>query len=211
MLKEGAAMGLVQCKIPDLHRRTAPPWHRAGAGRISRSTASPPRRIFPSGKISWSIKQLKKKESSPFESPNGCRFTAPLDELQNNAREGGTTDPWLRTGALKMVTDGALGSRTAAMLAPYSDDPSTSGILTMDPDKLRALAIERDKAGFQLNFPRHRRPRQSRLRSMCSKPSPKPTVRATAATASNTRRSSLPEDFPRFARLQGHRFDAAIA
>src|SRR6202007_2784848 len=61
-------------------------------------------------------------------------------------------DPWLRTGALKMVTDGALGSRTAAMLAPYSDDAATSGIMTMEPEKLRALAIERDKAGFQLNF-----------------------------------------------------------
>jgi len=67
-------------------------------------------------------------------------------------REGGTTDPWLRTGALKMVTDGALGSRTAAMLAPYSDDPKTSGILTMEPEKLKTLAIERDKSGFQLNF-----------------------------------------------------------
>ena len=51
-----------------------------------------------------------------------------------------------------MVTDGALGSRTAAMLAPYSDDAKTTGILTMGPEKLRALAIERDKAGFQLNF-----------------------------------------------------------
>jgi predicted amidohydrolase YtcJ len=50
------------------------------------------------------------------------------------------------------VTDGALGSRTAAMLAPYSDDAKTSGILTMEPDKLRQFAIERDKAGFQLNF-----------------------------------------------------------
>jgi hypothetical protein len=38
------------------------------------------------------------------------------------------------------------------MLAPYSDDPSTSGILTNDPDKLRAMAIERDRAGFQINF-----------------------------------------------------------
>jgi len=44
-----------------------------------------------------------------------------------------------------MVTDGALGSRTAAMLAPYSDDAKTSGILTMDPEKLKTLAIERDK------------------------------------------------------------------
>ena len=48
--------------------------------------------------------------------------------------------------------DGSLGSRTAAMLAPYSDDPSTSGILRMQPKELNAMSIERDKAGFQLNF-----------------------------------------------------------
>jgi predicted amidohydrolase YtcJ len=67
-------------------------------------------------------------------------------------QEGGTRDPWLKTGTLKAFTDGALGSRTAALLAPYSDDPSTSGILVNDPEKLRTMAIERDKHGFQLNF-----------------------------------------------------------
>ena len=66
--------------------------------------------------------------------------------------QGGTTDPWLRTGALKGFMDGALGTRTAALLAPYSDDPSTSGILTVDPEKLKAMAIERDRLGFQLAF-----------------------------------------------------------
>jgi predicted amidohydrolase YtcJ len=79
-------------------------------------------------------------------------FMAPVTELQNMRSEGGTTDPWLKTGALKMVTDGALGSRTAAMLAPYSDDPNTSGILTIEPEKLKAMALERDKLGFQLAF-----------------------------------------------------------
>jgi predicted amidohydrolase YtcJ len=79
-------------------------------------------------------------------------FTTPLGELQNMRSEGGVSDSFLKTGALKMVTDGALGSRTAALLAPYSDDPSASGILTMDPAKLRQMAIERDKAGFQLAF-----------------------------------------------------------
>src|SRR2546427_10771336 len=66
--------------------------------------------------------------------------------------QGGTKDPWLKPGAFKAVRDGALGSRTAAMLEPYSDDPSTTGHLIDDPEKLRAMAIERDKAGFQLNF-----------------------------------------------------------
>jgi len=79
-------------------------------------------------------------------------FTEPLNDLQNKRAQGGTTDPWLKTGALKFVADGALGSRTAAMLEPYSDDAKTTGILIMEPDKLKTLAIERDKAGFQINI-----------------------------------------------------------
>jgi predicted amidohydrolase YtcJ len=79
-------------------------------------------------------------------------FTASIDDLQNMRAQGGTTDPWLHTGALKGFMDGALSTRTAALLAPYSDDPSTSGILTVDPEKWKAMAIERDRLGFQLAF-----------------------------------------------------------
>ena len=79
-------------------------------------------------------------------------FMLSTDELQNRRAQGGTTDTWLRTGALKGFLDGALGTRTAALLEPYSDDPSTSGIPRMDPEKLRVMAIERDKLGFQLAF-----------------------------------------------------------
>jgi len=79
-------------------------------------------------------------------------FELSLDELQNRRAEGGTSDPWLRTGALKGFLDGALGTRTAALLAPYSDDPSTSGMLLMTPEKLKSMAIERDRLGFQLAF-----------------------------------------------------------
>jgi len=79
-------------------------------------------------------------------------FELSTDELQNMRAQGGTTDPWLKTGALKGFLDGALGTRTAALLAPYSDDPTTSGILRMDPEKLKAMAIERDRLGFQLAF-----------------------------------------------------------
>ena len=79
-------------------------------------------------------------------------FTAPLEQLEAMRRQGGTADPWLKTGALKGFLDGSLGSRTAALLAPYSDDASTSGILRMDPDEVKRMAIERDKAGFQIAF-----------------------------------------------------------
>jgi hypothetical protein len=48
--------------------------------------------------------------------------------------------------------DGSLGSRTAAMEEPYSDDPGNSGLPRYDQDKLSQMAAERAAAGFQLGF-----------------------------------------------------------
>lgn len=79
-------------------------------------------------------------------------FEASLPRLEEMRRVGGTTDPWIKTGAVKAFLDGSLGSRTAAMLAPYSDDPQTSGILRIEPVQLREKSIELDRAGFQLAF-----------------------------------------------------------
>ena len=79
-------------------------------------------------------------------------FDFPLARLEEMRRIGGTSDLWLKTGQLKAFMDGSLGSRTAAMLAPYSDDRSTSGILRVEPAKLDQMSIERDRAGFQLGF-----------------------------------------------------------
>jgi predicted amidohydrolase YtcJ len=77
-------------------------------------------------------------------------FNAPVAKLNELKAQAGTPTPWLKTGALKGFLDGSLGSRTAAMLAPYSDDPATSGILRVDPERLKQMAIERDRAGFQI-------------------------------------------------------------
>ncbi|HWI52790.1 MAG TPA: amidohydrolase, partial [Symbiobacteriaceae bacterium] len=40
----------------------------------------------------------------------------------------GAGDQWYRYGQVKLFADGSLGGRTAAMLEPYSDDPTTRGI-----------------------------------------------------------------------------------
>jgi predicted amidohydrolase YtcJ len=56
---------------------------------------------------------------------------------------------WIR--AIKIVGDGALGSRGAAMLEPYSDDPKNIGLLTTPPERTRHVAIEALRHGFQLN------------------------------------------------------------
>ncbi len=58
----------------------------------------------------------------------------------------------LRTTMLKGFMDGSLGSRTAAMNAPYADDPGNSGIPRYTQAELNAMAIERARAGFQMGF-----------------------------------------------------------
>lgn len=58
----------------------------------------------------------------------------------------------LKLGILKGYMDGTLGSRTAAMLTPFSDDPNNSGIPRRDPDEMIKMIVERDAAGFQIGL-----------------------------------------------------------
>ncbi len=54
----------------------------------------------------------------------------------------------LRT--IKVVSDGALGSRGAALLAPYSDAPDTSGFLTVKQEDLGPMLQTALKQGIQV-------------------------------------------------------------
>jgi predicted amidohydrolase YtcJ len=56
----------------------------------------------------------------------------------------------IRMTALKGYVDGTLGSRTAAMLAPFADDPKNSGIPRRPPAELTRMIVERDAAGLQI-------------------------------------------------------------
>ena len=61
------------------------------------------------------------------------------------------TTPFLRVGAVKLYADGALGSRGACLLKPYSDEPGNYGIAVITPDELDRfckLAYEHD---YQVN------------------------------------------------------------
>jgi predicted amidohydrolase YtcJ len=51
---------------------------------------------------------------------------------------------------IKVVSDGALGSRGAALLAPYSDAADTKGFLTVKAEELRPLLIEALRKGIQV-------------------------------------------------------------
>ncbi len=75
-----------------------------------------------------------------------------------------TVDAWFKRGPLvagyngtlwvrsiKLYADGALGSRGAALLDPYTDDPKNTGLLVSAPAHIREVAAGALKAGFQVN------------------------------------------------------------
>ena len=79
-------------------------------------------------------------------------FDKPLEILKERRASHPTDDPLLHLTMLKGFMDGSLGSRTAAMDEPYSDDLNNSGLARYDQNKLTQMASERAAAGFQLGF-----------------------------------------------------------
>ncbi|KAG2052126.1 hypothetical protein BDR06DRAFT_958191 [Suillus hirtellus] len=58
----------------------------------------------------------------------------------------------LTVRSVKLFVDGALGSFGAALLEPYSDNPSTSGIMRLRPEALTKLVKEFSTDGWQINI-----------------------------------------------------------
>jgi len=59
-------------------------------------------------------------------------------------------DEWISAGAVKFFMDGVIETHTAAMLAPYTDDPSLSGQLLWDPERYKQFVAELDRRGIQI-------------------------------------------------------------
>ncbi len=55
------------------------------------------------------------------------------------------------TRAIKIITDGALGSRGAALLAPYADQPSNTGLMLALPEETGNLLRKALQEGWQIN------------------------------------------------------------
>ncbi|MBL8092890.1 MAG: amidohydrolase [Anaerolineales bacterium] len=62
----------------------------------------------------------------------------------------GFGDGWIRLGQVKVFLDGALGPRTAWMLAPYVNEPDNVGVTVTDPEELLDIGRRAAQAGFAL-------------------------------------------------------------
>lgn len=57
---------------------------------------------------------------------------------------------WIRFGYLKAFIDGTIGSGTALMFEPFTDNPSTSGLAMMTYEEFENMVVTADKHGFQI-------------------------------------------------------------
>ncbi|GAB3602014.1 amidohydrolase [Microbacterium aureliae] len=80
-------------------------------------------------------------------------YPAMLDRaLAEGLRTGdtvrGAESDLVRVGPLKVITDGSLGTRTAACSHPYADPPDVRGMLTVPPEELRDLMLRATGGGL---------------------------------------------------------------
>lgn len=71
-----------------------------------------------------------------------------LDELITLGLTTGFGNEWLRLGHVKIFSDGTLGSRTAAMLAPFAGEPDNVGLATYEPQQLIELVTRAASNGL---------------------------------------------------------------
>jgi hypothetical protein len=151
ILREAAANGLVYKKIP-------PPTMEQRRQSLAVAISD----ILSNGVTSiqdnsdWedflALEELEHTNKLHLRVAEWLAFDLPLPVLEQRRASHRTDDPLLHLTQLKGFMDGSLGSRTAALEEPYSDDPGNSGLPRYQQGKLNQMAAERAAAGFQLGF-----------------------------------------------------------
>src|SRR5690606_23019475 len=72
-----------------------------------------------------------------------------FDELSKNGPVIGYANDRLFLRSVKLYSDGALGSRGAALIEDYSDDPGNNGLLFATEEEFTAMIDKVVQAGFQ--------------------------------------------------------------
>ena len=121
--------------IDEMHRWGLTGMHDAGA---SRATIETYEALAKEGRLDLRLYVMVADDSAAL------RYY--LARRPQSALFGGRL--WIRS--IKLYADGALGSRGAALLEPYSDDPTNSGLLVSTPQHLEAVAERALRRGFQV-------------------------------------------------------------
>jgi predicted amidohydrolase YtcJ len=151
IVREGRALDLIQQHVP-------PPTHemRRLAILLAMDDAAAQGVTSVQDNSSWDdflvYQELEREGRLKVRITEWLRFEDPVTLLEAHRAAHPAADRMLHTGMLKGFMDGSLGSRTAALLAPYTDDPGNSGLPRYQQAQLDAMTKERVAAGFQIGF-----------------------------------------------------------
>ncbi len=73
-----------------------------------------------------------------------------LQEFISLGYKTGVGDKYFKIGPLKILSDGSLGARTAALTKPYADDSATRGIMCYTQDELDDLIVTAHENNMQI-------------------------------------------------------------
>lgn len=105
-------------------------------------------------KVLRAYRELADERTLPVRVYEQCLLPQ-IDRLKGFLAKGyktGMGDDFFRIGPLKLLTDGSLGGRTAYLMKPYNDDPSTRGIPVFKQEELNELASTAHCNGMQIVF-----------------------------------------------------------
>jgi predicted amidohydrolase YtcJ len=156
---EGEPTGMLIDRAQDLVGRLVPPpsdedrdqhilkgversimlgWTQVHDAEGSWSAVERMRRLYRDGKIKLRVYKM-------IRGPG-----ADVDSLIARGASLGEFDNRFTVRTIKVSIDGALGSRGAALLAPYSDDPRTSGLITTDTVAYKRMLVGALRNGIQV-------------------------------------------------------------
>ncbi len=103
-------------------------------------------------KIIKAYTELAQKGQLPVRIYEQCLLQqiSKLKEFLEAGYMTGQGDVFFKIGPLKLLGDGSLGARTASLLEPYADDPSTRGIPVFTQTELDELVTTAHNAGMQV-------------------------------------------------------------
>ncbi|MFP4528925.1 MAG: amidohydrolase [Candidatus Kapaibacterium sp.] len=141
------AMDLVRRLIPDYAEAQIEEFYRAGLDACADAGLTEVHAMDVSPERLELLKRLDERGELPIRLQ--CYIKAQEDEWRI-ARVEPFDGEMLSVRGLKFYADGALGSRGAAMIEPYSDAPGSSGLLLINPDVLYTKALKGVEMGFDI-------------------------------------------------------------
>ncbi len=142
------AMSLVQSLIPPPTEATLADWYAALQG-VAWRWGLTGLHDFDGRRSLAAWQMLRERDGLGLRVVKTVR-AAYLEHARALGLRPGFGDDWIRLGQVKVFLDGALGPRTAWMLAPYAAEPDNYGVTVTDPEELFEIGRCAAAAGFAL-------------------------------------------------------------